>query len=740
MINRIWRFSHLVLALVSTLFLVTASVTGVILAFEPINQSIKNHDVFPLEELSISNTIDAFRKTEQYEVINITVTKDNFVTATLFNEQGEMAHYYVHPKTGELLEKVIEKSALFQWVTNLHRSLFLKGIGRFFIGFTSLLLCFIAITGLFLLLQRQGGLFKLFSRVRDRDFNQRYHVVLGRLFLLPIIIIAGTGLFLCLENFNWLPQNKQQLGWQEHMNFNQEVQSTTKQNFLLETKLSKLRKLNFPFSTDESDYYEIELLDREVLVHQYTGEIVSEVLYPFTELLYGLSLQWHTGQGSILWSVILAISSASLLFFIFSGISIYIKRQKIKEPILVLNSINESEFILLVGSEFGNTYRYASAVARAINATGEKVAITTLNEYSYYPKAEYVLVFTSTYGDGDPPSNARMFEKLFYEVKQTNQIRFSVVGFGSLDYPKFCHFARKIDGLLHSDLNFIPVHPIVKINEQSCSEFEEWIHSWNKDTGMNLKVSLSKVKKESNNNKSFIVIERTALNIDNTSLLRLRPKENASFQSGDLFNVVPPGDSLARQYSIAKIDEDILLSIKWKPKGICSTYLCTLKKGDIVLAGIQENINFHFPKKTSSVWLISNGTGIAPFLGMLDINNNTSIRLTWGGRSEDSFDLYREIVERSLSQHNLNDFKQEHYATYELAFSQGKAKKYVQDLLSDKQVEVAKTLSDGGVFMLCGSKTMQNLVINTLKEISKIHLDQPLSDFEKKGQLLMDCY
>ena len=740
MINRIWRYSHLILALVSTLFIVIASVTGVILAFEPINQSIKNHDVISLEDLSLSKTISALRKREENEVLNITVTKDNFVTAYLVNEQGEMVHYYVHPITGELLEKVGEKPEVFQWVTSLHRSLFLKGIGRFFVGFTSLLLCFIAITGLLLLLQRQGGLFKLFSKVRDRDFNQRYHVVLGRLFLLPIFIIAGTGLFLSLEKFNWLPQNNQQLDWQGSSNFNSEVQSTTKQNFLLETKLSKLRKVNFPFSKDESDYYQIELLDREVLVHQYTGEIVSEVLYPFTELLYGLSLQWHTGQGSILWSIILAISSASLLFFIFSGISIYIKRQKIKEPILVLNSINESKFILLVGSEFGNTYRYASAVAKAIKATGKKVAITTLNEYSYYPKAEYVLVFTSTYGDGDPPSNGRMFKKLFYEVKQTNQIRFSVVGFGSLDYPKYCHFAIKIDGLLHNDLNFIPVHSLVKIDDQSDSAFEEWVRSWNKNTGMNWKVSLSKLKKESSHNKSFTVIERTALNIDNTSLLRLRPKENLCFHSGDLFNVIPPGDSLARQYSIAKIDGDILLSIKWKPKGVCSTYLCSLKKGDILLAGVQENVNFHFPKKASSVWLISNGTGIAPFLGMLDTNNNTSIRLNWGGRLEVSFDLYREIVERSLSQHNLKDVRQDYYATYELAFSQCKEKKYVQDLLSDKQVEVAKTLSDGGVFMLCGSKAMQSFVTNTLQEISKIHLDQPLSDFEKKGQLLMDCY
>jgi sulfite reductase (NADPH) flavoprotein alpha-component len=75
-----------------------------------------------------------------------------------------------------------------------------------------------------------------------------------------------------------------------------------------------------------------------------------------------------------------------------------------------------------------------------------------------------------------------------------------------------------------------------------------------------------------------------------------------------------------------------------------------------------------------------------------------------------------------------------------VALSQIKDKMYVQDILMQQQKDVVKTLKDGGVFMLCGSIAMQHSVLDTLEEIARTNLQQPLSDFENNGQLLMDCY
>jgi len=117
---------------------------------------------------------------------------------------------------------------------------------------------------------------------------------------------------------------------------------------------------------------------------------------------------------------------------------------------------------------------------------------------------------------------------------------------------------------------------------------------------------------------------------------------------------------------------------------------------------------------------------------MLDENTQTPIRLTWGGRTESSFDHYKEFIDLSISKGHLKD--------YQLSLSQVAKKRYVQDLLSQQQKEISETLEKGGVFMICGSIAMQHSVLDVLEEIATTQLQVPLSEFENNGQLLMDCY
>ena len=77
---------------------------------------------------------------------------------------------------------------------------------------------------------------------------------------------------------------------------------------------------------------------------------------------------------------------------------------------------------------------------------------------------------------------------------------------------------------------------------------------------------------------------------------------------------------------------------------------------------------------------------------------------------------------------------------YELALSQVKDRQYVQDILLTKQIEIAKQLKQGGCIMLCGSLAMQYSVLDTLQQITTSQLNEQLSVFKNKGQLLLDCY
>ena len=185
----VWRYSHFLLALISSLFLLIASITGGILAFEPITVSVQPYNVASLDEVSLNQAVLSLNK-KYAEIIKIEVTEDDFVIASVITNEGEVNKIYIDPKTGENIGFVKKQKRFFSFITNLHRSLFLKTIGRVFVGIVSLLLCFIAVTGVFLLAKRQGGFKKWFKRVQDSDFNQRYNVILGRWLVFPIIIMS----------------------------------------------------------------------------------------------------------------------------------------------------------------------------------------------------------------------------------------------------------------------------------------------------------------------------------------------------------------------------------------------------------------------------------------------------------------------------------------------------------------------------------------------------------------------
>lgn len=731
MIKSVWRYSHFLIAAISAVFLLVASLTGAILAVEPIAETSQPYAIAQLNEVRLSETLKVLQ--EKYmEVLDLEITPEDFVVVSVITKDGDSKNSYVHPTNGNEIGNVKSQSTFFSFVTNLHRSLFLKSIGRGFIGIVSFLLCFIAVTGVFLLAQRQGGFKRWFTKVQETNFAQRYHVIFGRWFLMPILIIATTGVYLSAEKFSLLPDNSIEHNWSVKSTEGLREMPVSEFPLFQSLTLNEVRKITFPFSEDAEDYFEVALNGKELLVQQYTGEVVSEVNYPFVQLASRWSMQLHTGQGSIIWSIILLLASLSLLFFMFSGLAISLKRLKKTQTIFSEWAKDEAEYILLVGSETGSTYAFAKSFYNALKVEGKKVFQASLNEYTTYEKATHLIVFTATYGDGDAPSNARKFETLLHTIQPKRKLQFSVIGFGSLLYPHYCRFAIRIDALLHSHPDFLPIQPLVKINEQSEVAFINWVQFWNKSTGMDLKIRLTYPKKRAKKEQSFKVLERTSLNVDNTAIVRLRPGKKVHFQSGDLLSVIPPEDTFARQYSIAKIDGDILLSIKWHPKGICSTYLCTLNEGDVISASIEKNIKFHFPKKASSVWLVANGTGIAPYLGMINENNETPVKLSWGGRTKVSFDCYHEILKGPLSRKQIED--------YQLVFSQVKDKAYVQDVLLKQKTEVAEILKSGGVFMLCGSMAMQNAVLDTLEDIATIELQQPLSDFENNKQILMDCY
>jgi sulfite reductase (NADPH) flavoprotein alpha-component len=718
------------LALVSSLFIVLASVTGTILAFEPISNQLESYQIN--EDTTLATTIESL--TNSYdEIITISTDENDFVIASVITKEGDSETFYINPETGEKLGELIEKSPLFKFTTNLHRSLFLKSTGRFIVGLVSFFLILMAITGLVLIAKRQGGIRRFFSKIVNENFEQYYHVELGRWFLIPVIIVALTGVYLSLEKFSLLPESNITHTYPEDVSEDIDKIPFSDFEVFKATPISEVKNLEFPFSEDVEDYFFITLKDKELLVNQVSGEIVSEQTYPLVHMLSQWSLFLHTGQGTFLWSIVLALVGVVLLFFIYSGFAMTLKRQKSKVKIKNKFKKEDAEYIVLVGSETGSTFNFAISFYKALLVLGKKAYITELNQYATYNKAKELIIFTATYGEGDAPINATKFEKFLGSI-QNSKLDFSVVGFGSLLYPEYCKYAEEVDDLLNAHQNFNQKLELVKINNQSFEAFKNWVLQWNTVSNQNLIITQPTEKLNSKYTRTFKVVKRTELNIDDTFLLQLRPLKKIKFQSGDLLAFKPNEDEAAREYSIAKVEGDILLSIKKHEKGLCSNYLSTLNTADTITATISENKEFHLPAKTKDVILIANGTGIAPFLGMINDNKKQkNIHLFWGGRTKASLKLYAGLLEEAKKQDKLNQLQ--------TAFSQEQAEKiYVQDLLIQNEEFIAKHFQQNGVVMICGAIAMQNRVLEVLNNTTTEQLNKPLSAFESNGQIKMDCY
>jgi sulfite reductase (NADPH) flavoprotein alpha-component len=727
----IWRYSHLALAVSSFLLIALAAITGIILSFEPVSLKILPYKVDRFSEITLAESLPAI-KSQYVEVTDLTVDANQFVTVNGIDNDGKNVSAYIDPRTGKVLGAVKKQTEFFQWVTTLHRSLFFHEMGRFFVGLTAFLLLLIAGSGTILIIQRQRGIKRFFTKIVRENFAQYYHVTLGRVLLIPILIITFSGTYLSLLRFKIIPEHK------INSNVDFDALKTTPRvgisdiSFFKQTHLSDVQSIEFPFSEDVEDYFTIKLTDREVTLNQITGELLTEQLYPTTVLMTNLSLDLHTGRASGIWAIVLGLASANILFFIYSGFAITLKR--ISGRVKNKFKADEATHIILVGSENGSTNRFATSLHKQLLKANMKSFVSELNNYKTYPCATNLVVLTATYGMGDAPSNANRFLKLLNNTPQSNRIKFAVVGFGSKSYPDFCQYAYEVNNAISLQDWSVPFVEIHTVNDKSPEDFNQWATLWSQKSELLNPVTIGLFEHKPKRLRTLIVVSKTKIaHEEGAFLIRLKPQNGKGFKSGDLLAIYPANDHRERLYSIGKIEKDVHLSVRLHVGGLGSPYLYNLEVGQSIQADIQPNPQFHFPKKVSHVVMISNGTGIAPFLGMIASNTKgVTCQLYAGFRSADSYSLYEELVKDNLDSGKLDSLS--------LAFSREGRKQYVKDLIAKDKDFIATTLKTGGVIMICGSLTMQKDLIELFESICQDHHQQSVSFYQAHNQILMDCY
>lgn len=729
MIISIWRYSHLTLAISSFLLLTVASITGIFLAFEPVIEKSRNYKAAGFDTLNLAQIVPILK--EKFPGIQeISVDDHNFVLIKYAEEKGRDKQVYVDPATGKVLGTPTEKLPLFQWMTTLHRSLFIHETGRILMGITAFLLILIAVSGIFLVVQRQNGWKNFFSNVEKTGFAQYYHVVFGRLSLFFILAIALTGTYMAVYRF-MPPPGKASALVDETQIREEPLKDLVDFRVLREISLADLQKVQYPFSDFPEDYYNIQLKDRELCINQFTGDILAQQNYTQTYQLANFSLRWHTGRSGTIWSLILALASAYILFFIYSGFTITLKRRRGRSKNKF--KAKDARIVILVGSENGGTFKFADAIYTQLIRHGEKVFLTDLSNFTEFPNAEHLVVMTSTYGQGDAPSNSKKLADRIKQYPQSQSIPYSIVGFGSRSYSQFCQFAFEVEALLQNTTWAKAILPVYTVNDKSPQDFSNWMTEWTRQTGFTMMMPRELLEPNAAEMKKLSVTSRTSLDEEASFIIRFKASQLKHAASGDLLAIYPRGDHRERLYSIGKVDKSIQLSVKLHEHGLGSAFLNNLKQGDIIKAKLVKNRHFRFPKKAKKVIMVSNGTGIAPFLGMINENRRKiPIELYCGFRNRSSFTLYEPFLHEQLSKGNL--------AGLNLVLSREEEQEYVSHRLLRDSDAVLQYLKEGGIIMLCGSLSMQNDVMKVLEDICTVEDNIHLTELIEQGKILTDCY
>ncbi len=138
---------------------------------------------------------------------------------------------------------------------------------------------------------------------------------------------------------------------------------------------------------------------------------------------------------------------------------------------------SRSAVTILFGSQTGTAEGLAREAGRRLKEQGFAVTVTGMDAYdtSQLDRERFLLIITSTYGDGDMPDNAQTF----WDFLSSNQapdlrhIQFSVLALGDSSYPNFCAAGKAFDARLEA-LGAHRLHPRIDCDVDVEAPFEAW--------------------------------------------------------------------------------------------------------------------------------------------------------------------------------------------------------------------------------------------------------------------------
>ena len=727
------RQSHAIPGLVSALLIIVLAITGAVLALDPLIERAKATQ--PARDMISVAALAARVATHHKHAERITRSASGTILVHYRSGTEGMVGRVDHATGRSVIAP--PASATFQFITNLHRSLLLGGVGRMTAGIGSAFLLVLSLSGMAVLARRLGG-WRAFLRPINGPPLQRVHSEISRIAVLGLLLSSLSGCYMSLATFGVVPDaSPAEMEAARSEGGGKRIAINTI-GPLRAIDINDLRELTYPKADDASDTFEVTTSLGAGRIDPFSGKQLTFEPHSVGRQVYEVFYMLHTGQG--LWpvAILTGLSALAAPFLAVTGIIIWWRRMRSSPRIPSNSSARRAETILLVGSEGGATWQFAATLHAALVKSGQRVHAAPMNALrSNYPSAKRLIILTSTYGDGGAPTSARHFLKRVKSCRLSVPV--AVLGFGDRSYPKFCAFAHEVVEAASARGWSHLVAP-TQIDRQSIGDFAQWGAAVGAAIGSDLRLdhairlpSLVKLSLIESSDYGEAVGAPTAI-------LRFAATSKGAaprlphFEAGDLVGIVPPGSPLPRFYSLASSSRDGILEIcvRKQEGGLCSGFLHNLRIGEQVSAYIKPNYNFRPSRGRGPLILIGAGAGIGPLMGFVRHNRRRRpIHLYWGGRDPRSDFLYEGDLSYYLDDKRLSRLR--------TAFSRVSTGGYVQDRLTVEANVIRDLIQRDAQILICGGREMANSVAIAIDVIVK-PLGLDLKTLKERGRYIEDVY
>lgn len=414
---------------------------------------------------------------------------------------------------------------------------------------------------------------------------------------------------------------------------------------------------------------------------------------------------------------------------------------------------------ILFGSQTGNAESLAKRLA---DEAGKAGFAPTVHDMAQYPTGQLagekrLLVITSTYGDGEPPDNAKAFwQFLSNGAPRLEGVEFSVLALGDTNYPKFCQHGKNLDARLE-ELGARRIFERVDCDVDYEENCQKWLAGV-LGAGATVPATTIGYSRKSPFPAKLITNRKLSGEGSAKDVRHFELAMDLPYEVGDALGVWPTNDpALVEEFArmldgdttslagceLARVDiparrmpaaefiaklkklQPRLYSISSSPKahpgqvhltvsvvrhprnGVCSTFLA--ERAETVPVFLQPNKNFRLPADGDTpIIMVGPGTGIAPFRAFLEerqaVGATGKSWLFFGDQHAAMDFLYRD----ELAPTRLD-----------VAFSRDQAEKiYVQHRMLEHAAELFAWLEDGAHFYVCGdAKRMAADVDAALREV-----------------------